>query len=213
MFDAFIQQLAATPAPPDSVNQFDDSSPHNAIRQHNLRRYLTQMAAQKPHVLLVAEAPGYKGMRLTGVPFSSRKFIQEGIDGVPVFGTQNGYQSPPDDDNPAWSEQTATIVWGVLRDVRPLPVSWNTYPFHPHQPGKPLSNRKPRQPEIELGEGFLRQIMTLFDFQTVVAIGNTADDKLTQLGIDHHKVRHPAQGGKNDFVAGMRAIFGLTGLD
>jgi len=209
MFQPFIDRLAAVSAPPDSVNQFDHGNPHNAIRRHNLHRYLTQMNAQQPHTLLVAEAPGYKGMRLTGVPFSSRKFVQEGIEGVPIFGEANGYQSPPDEDNPAWSEQTATIVWGVLCAVRPLPLSWNTYPFHPHQPGKPLSNRKPRKPEIELGAVFLREIMTLFDFQSVVAVGNTAGDTLTQLGIEHRKVRHPAQGGKNDFVAGMRAIFDL----
>ena len=34
-------------------------------------------------------------------------------------------------------------------------------------------------------------------------MGNKAAESLNKLGIQHEKVRHPAQGGKNDFVRGM----------
>ena len=202
----FIDQLANTQVPRDTVNQYNHSNSHNAIRRHNLARYLSQMLELQPKTLLVAEAPGYKGMRLTGVPFSSRAFIRDGIDGVPIFGEVNGYQAPIDEDNPSEREQTATIVWEVLRDVRPLPLSWNTSPFHPHRQGELLSNRKPRKPELDIGQEFLLEIMDMYPFETFIAIGNTADGVLSKLGIDHHKVRHPAQGGKNDFVRGMQDI-------
>lgn len=200
----FVEVLATTPAPDDAFNQYSYVHPGNAARRHNLTQYLTQMQAQRPKVLLVAEAPGYRGARLTGVPFTSRHIIAHGVEGVPLFG--KGYMVPDDADNPAQKEATATIVWGVIHKMRPLPLSWNSFPFHPHQPDKPLSNRKPRQPEIAIGKQFLTQIMTLFPVTQVVAVGNTAKDTLNHMGIVCEKVRHPAQGGKNDFVAGMQRL-------
>lgn len=205
----FVGKLARTPALPDVVNQYDFSNPHNAARRNNLLRYLTQMAELRPSALLVGEAPGYRGMRLTGVTFSSRAIIRDGVPGLPLFGEANGYIMPPDEDNPAQKEQTATIVWGVLKDIQPLPLNWAAFPFHPHQPGNLLSNRKPRKTEFEMGKTFLRDILAMFDFQTVIAIGNVADESLSDLDVPHLKVRHPAQGGKNEFVAGMHKIFGL----
>jgi hypothetical protein len=38
-------------------------------------------------------------------------------------------------------------------------------------------------------------------------MGNTAARALTLLGVDHRKVRHPAQGGARLFAAGLREIF------
>jgi uracil-DNA glycosylase len=54
--------------------------------------------------------------------------------------------------------------------------------------------------------GFLQDFIDLFNFETVIAVGNVADDTLNRMSTEHHKVRHPAQGGKNDFVRGMREI-------
>jgi len=205
MFEGFIDDLARTEVPDDAMNQYAYDDPLNEVRRHNLLLYLQQMQAMQPQVMLIAEAPGYKGMRLTGVPFSSRAFVRDGIDGVSIFGTHNGYIEPTDDYQ-SEREQTATIVWSVLKDVRPLPLSWNSYPFHPHRPGKLLSNRKPRKPEIEIGRPFLLKMLEMFPVKTVIAVGNTADDTLNMQDIDHLKVRHPAQGGKNDFVAGLTEI-------
>jgi hypothetical protein len=36
-------------------------------------------------------------------------------------------------------------------------------------------------------------------------VGNVAYDTLRAMGLECSKVRHPAQGGKNDFVAGLSA--------
>lgn len=211
MFDAFIDQLASTPAPPDAFNPFAysaDTDGSNTVRRANLRIYLERMAALQPDAMLIAEAPGYRGMRLTGVPFSSRYLILEGVPGVPVYGRQYGYRVPPDATNAAYKEQTATIVWGTLPGLRTVPVNWNSYPFHPHRPGEPMSNRAPRKPEVELGRPFLQAMLRLFEVETVIAVGNTAEKALKAVGIDCAKVRHPAQGGKHDFVAGLTALLG-----
>ncbi|MPN64510.1 hypothetical protein SDC9_212285 [bioreactor metagenome] len=46
----------------------------------------------------------------------------------------------------------------------------------------------------------------MFNIEKVVAMGNKAEESLKKLGISCEKVRHPAQGGKNEFVEGIRMI-------
>ena len=37
----------------------------------------------------------------------------------------------------------------------------------------------------------------------IIAIGNIAHETLSNIGIICSKVRHPANGGKNEFISGM----------
>ena len=94
-----------------------------------------------------------------------------------------------------------------LENLGTLPLIWNTYPFHPHKPGQPLTNRRPRKTEMRLGETFLSAMLDLFPVQRIIAIGNVAHETLSGMGFTCTKVRHPAQGGKNDFVTGLHQIF------
>ncbi|MGB1285607.1 MAG: uracil-DNA glycosylase, partial [Aggregatilineales bacterium] len=129
---------------------------------------------------------------------------------ISVFGEKHGYQEPHDTGfERVQREQSATIVWNTLAEIQPkkLPLIWNTFPFHPHKPDKPLTNRRPRKPEMRQGADFLNMMIDLFHPEQIVAIGNVAHETLTGMGHDCVKVRHPAQGGKNDFVAGLTAIF------
>lgn len=203
--DAFIDRLAQAETAPDACNEYAYGPATNAIRRANLRLYLEAMVARRPETLLVMEAPGYRGCRLTGVPVTSRKILLGGVPELGLFGTANGYQDVPEPGfERVQGEQTATIVWGTLRQLGVVPLIWNTFPFHPHQKGKALTNRKPRKPETVLGMTFLRDLIDGFAPSDVIAIGNVAHDSLRQMGLDCVKVRHPAQGGKNDFVAGLR---------
>ncbi len=202
---SIIARLATTPTESDAYNEYAGDDPNNTIRRENLLLYLQQGLARQPDTLMVMEAPGYRGCRITGVPVTSRKILLEGIDGL--FGAGNGYQNTHDPGfERIYGEQSATIVWQTLADIGLFPFIWNTFPFHPHKPDQPLTNRKPRKAETERGATFLRDILDLFAFKTVIAVGNVAHDTLTGMAIDCQKVRHPAQGGKNDFVAGLRAM-------
>jgi uracil-DNA glycosylase len=60
-----------------------------------------------------------------------------------------------------------------------------------------------------LGVTFLAQIMAIFAPKQVIAVGNVAHGALDSLGVAHMKVRHPAQGGKNDFIKGMNSALGV----
>jgi uracil-DNA glycosylase len=204
--DAFIELLAAATVASDAYNQYALGDQNNDIRRHNLRLYLQQMIERQPSTLFVAEAPGYRGNRLTGLPFVSRKILLEGIPELDLFGTVRGYRAP---DDPGFEkilgEQSATIVWNTLREYAITPLIWSAFPFHPHQPEKPLTNRAPRRDEVAAGKIFLQKVIEMFDFKPIVAIGNVAAGSLLSLGIDCTKIRHPAQGGKNDFVRGIQA--------
>lgn len=205
--EALILALSHAGTADDTFNEYAPDRAINATRRGNLRQYLRTMAERMPDTLLLMEAPGYRGCRLTGVPVTSRKLILEGIQDLDMFGLDRGYC---DVDEAGFErihgEQTATIVWGTLTELRLLPFIWNTFPFHPHKPGLPLTNRKPRAAEIRLGREFLRTIMRLWRFERVVAVGNVAHQSLRSAGIPCQKVRHPAQGGKNEFVAGLKRL-------
>ncbi len=49
-------------------------------------------------------------------------------------------------------------------------------------------------------------MIEMFSPNKVVAVGNKAEHSLQKLGIDCQKVRHPAQGGKNEFVRGIKRL-------
>jgi len=58
-----------------SENLYFGDSRESLIRKHNLLTYFVHMKKLKPKILLLGEAPGYKGCRLTGVPFTSEKIL------------------------------------------------------------------------------------------------------------------------------------------
>lgn len=207
--DDFIAQLAAALTVPDAHNPYAGDDADTAIRRANLRLYLRALAARRPSVMLVMEAPGYRGCRITGVPVTSRKIVHEGLPAFGLFGAAQGYGTTDDAGfERVWGEQSATIVWETMSALNCMPLIWNTYPFHPHLPDKPLTNRAPRRPEVAQGLPFLQMLLALFQPTQIIAVGNVAHGGLAALGINAEKVRHPAQGGKNAFVAGMKNLLG-----
>ncbi len=205
--EALIADLASAQMPADAFNQYGLGDENNAIRRSNLRLYLRLMAARSPRTLLLLEAPGYRGCRLTGVPVTSRKVLLGGLPALGIFGRGEGFRDVADVGfERVYGEQSATIVWGALSAMGALPLIWNTFPFHPHKPGQALSNRKPRAGEIALSLEFLRRALALSRYEQVIAIGNVAHETLCAAGIACHKVRHPAHGGKQDFVAGLSKL-------
>jgi uracil-DNA glycosylase len=203
--DDFLDRLAAVEVADDAFNPYGVGNPFNAVRRENLRLYLEQMKALRPSLLLVGEAPGYLGARRTGLPFCSEHMLLHPPEGLPLFGTARGYRLSGEFDGDR-KEPSGTVFWTTLAGLGIVPLVWASFPFHPHRPGKPMSNRAPRTSELKVGQPFLQAVMGYFDVREIVAIGNKADESLTDLGIPHQKVRHPSQGGKPAFVAGMQAL-------
>jgi uracil-DNA glycosylase len=203
--DAFVERLAASPAGPNSVNEFDEAHPSNAIRRRNLTLYLEQLATRRPKTLLVGEAPGYRGMRITGVPFTNAPLLERGIPQFGLLGSSNGYVVP-DDPPPAAAEPTATVMWGTLVELDFLPVLWSAFPLHPHRPGNPRSNRTPSANEAAEWSWSWRELAEVFSIQSVVAVGNVAYNSMVRSGLSIPCVRHPSHGGKEKFASGLRDL-------
>lgn len=194
--DQLIQTLGHVSSTDTVFNPYQ-----NRILQKNLQLYVAMMMARRPQVLLVGEALGYRGGRLTGIPFTSEYIVHH----HPYFGAVNGYQLITEKQS-FIKEQSATIVWETIQGLPIIPLLWNAYPFHPHKKKRPQSNRPPTAAELSAGQTFLRQLVELFEIHVIVAVGRKASHSLEKLGFVHHPVRHPAYGGKGDFVQGLHEI-------
>ncbi|UCG25887.1 MAG: hypothetical protein JSW55_07845, partial [Chloroflexota bacterium] len=91
----FLARLATTRFDGPVFNQYasnlsGEAAQANAVRRANLRLYLSQIAAAGPALLLVGEAPGYRGCRLTGVPFTSEAILLD--ERIRPFGFPAGYR-------------------------------------------------------------------------------------------------------------------------
>lgn len=206
----FIDDLAAVELSGRACNQYSRTAGDlrgNAVRRRNLRLYLEQLAAIGPRMLLVGEAVSHRGGRLTGIAFVSESLMLGGVDtrSGRLLGADAGYRKATP--GPRLStEASATMVWETIRDIEPLPLLWNAFPFHPFAAGNPQSNRAPSAGELALGGELLGRMLALFAFERVVAVGNHASACLDRLNVAHHKVRHPSQGGKHLFVEGMARL-------
>ena len=145
----------------------------SAARRKRLSDYLTRQAGAR--LLLVGEAAGYRGARVSGVPFTSQRQLTGG--------------------GPA--EATATIVHRVLAElgIEDDVLLWNVVPTHPHRPGEPESNRRPSAKEIAAARPFLDELAR---GREVVPVGRVAEAALELEGI-----RHPSHGGAAAFREGL----------
>ena len=143
-----------------------------------LRAYLD--ARSDAPLLLVAEAPGYRGTRVSGVPLTSERQL-----------TGAG---------PA--EATATIVHRELAELgmTDAVLLWNVVPTHPHRPGRPDSNRPPTRAEVAAARPFLD---ALARGRRVVAVG-----RLAHATLGGPYVRHPSHGGAGAFADGLGRVLG-----
>lgn len=201
----FVEELATMEVPTNVYNQYSYKYKENQVRRENLRIYLKKMAEIKPQVIFIGEAPGYRGCRLTGVPFTSEDLLMNNIKGLQLFGREAGYRLEAEKDK-LFKEATASIMWETFLKYNIIPLGWNAFPFHPHKEGMPESNRTPLQKELFIGEGPLLQMLEIFNIKQVVAVGRKSEGSLKRLNISAHQVRHPAQGGKNQFVEGVAKL-------
>lgn len=213
-FDPFLAALARSDVGSRACNQYSRSAGDvrgNAIRRDNLRLYLQEMSAIGPRALLVGEAVSHRGGRLTGIAFCSETVMLRGVEIASpprhILGGAAGYRKATTDETLS-TEASATIVWGTIRDLDPLPMLWNAFPFHPFHHERPQSNRVPSAEELAIGSKFIGMLLKLFPIELVVAVGNQASISMTKLGVEHEKVRHPSMGGKNAFVEGVCRLIG-----
>jgi uracil-DNA glycosylase len=143
------------------------------LRRERLAAYLD--SRRRARFILVGEAAGYRGARVSGIPFTSERQLTGG--------------------DPA--EASATIVHRVLGELgfEDDVLLWNLVPTHPHLPGRVDTNRRPTRREIEAGRPFLTE---LAGGRRVVAVG-----RLAHAVLGGTYVRHPSHGGALEFAAAL----------
>lgn len=158
--------------------------------------------------ILCGEAPGYLGCRYSGIAFTSERLLLSGA--IPRVPREPGRLTT---EQRTLSEPSATIVWQALYalGIAEHVVLWNAVQLHPHRAEKVHSNRTPTQAELELGKAALELLVQAFPSARLVAVGNKAADALAHIGVaPAGKVRHPANGGKPEFVAGLEVLVGAS---
>jgi len=155
----------------ETFNQYAGAS----LLQERLRGYLEARADAE--IVLVGEAAGYRGARVSGLPFTSERQLSG---------------SGP-------AEASATIVHRVLAElgVEDEVLLWNVVPTHP---GTATSNRRPTRAEVEAAAPFLRAIVA---GRQPIAVGRLAAAALDGAAY----VRHPSHGGARSFAAGLERQF------
>ncbi|MEX0769893.1 MAG: uracil-DNA glycosylase [Balneolaceae bacterium] len=224
MISNFIQSLNSQPAGPlfnpwyDRDCEHDDSPGAPEIRRLQFQSYLQERIGRAKY-LLIAEALGYQGGHFTGIAMTSERILlghQEdkyGVKPVHVFKEREPIRTSKVEVNrKGMSEPTATIMWGALIGLGIDPyevVLWNAVPWHPYDPDSKrgiLSNRTPVQKEMEAGLTLLRRFLELFEGAKPIAVGRKCEQSLSELGIDHEQVRHPANGGAPKFRKQLKEI-------
>lgn len=150
--------------------------------------------------MLIGEAPGYHGCRLSGIAFTCEEnFTKDIIPGI--MGKEMGYKIFSD--GKPEKELSASIVWPKLQDWYEVhgsvPLLWNICPSHPHRENDVMSNRTPRKKEIEKGLKYFFELVDIFDIQCIGCIGKKSYDTLKEFDSNLIYLRHPSCGGINKF--------------
>lgn len=198
MLTVLLEALSRRKSSVIVFNQYHDRDILN-----NLKVFLEYLFKSKNKVLFIGEAPGYKGCRLTGIPFTSgtaimnarHKVLAQLAPGICLHKTV--------------SENTASIMWEFLGSNKPIPVLWNAFPFHPHEKGILESNRKPTNEELMEGREYLYMVYEIFKPKKLFALGRVGETSLKELFPEKEIVyiRHPSYGGKKQFIEGMSKVF------
>ena len=179
-------------------NQYRDKDILN-----NLNCYFEYILKRNNRLLFIGEAPGYKGCRLTGIPFTSGKVISNSRH--KIF-RQFGFNIVL---SKIASESTATILWEYLDSSKSVPILWNAFPFHPHKKGQPETNRKPDALEIEEGKRYLKLVYDLFKPKMLCSLGRIGERILKEVFPEEKVlyIRHPSHGGKSAFISGIQKVY------
>ena len=172
-------------------------------RRGNLEALLEAAIENRVDTIWIARDLGYRGGRRTGVALTDDVHLDQ------VGRLFGGIELKRATRGPFVAERTAAVVWRVLSRIGQPVVPWNVFPFHPHEPNDPLSNRCHTASERGVTLPLLQTLIDMIQPERIVAIGRDAALALKDFNIPVSTVRHPSYGGQNEFIAGLYSLYGI----
>ena len=183
---------------------FYDKGNAPSTRRRNLRTYLAAAQAQGVDTIWMGRDLGYRGGRRTGLALTDEYHLVE---------LQRFFPGTTFDRatiGTAVAERTAAEIWAALRAVPRQPLLWNVFPFHPHEHGNPLTNRRFTARELAQVDELNASLIEGLGVKRIVSIGQDAAVYARRFGLEVEIVRHPSYGGVVDFRRGIAQLYGLT---
>jgi hypothetical protein len=167
-----------------------------SIRRANLLKTFEVASNGVDEVWLGLE-PGHRGARRTGLAMTDDRHLAAHARRWGLKGIRRATYGGPE------TEQTAGIVWEALALTKRRVLLWNVFPLHCHATGTPHSNRRHTHREWLGCRDLLMAIVAMTSPRRIIAIGREARDAVRSVELDCVAVRHPAYGGKAEFITGV----------
>jgi hypothetical protein len=172
-----------------------------ARRRRNLEIALHAALDAKVATIWIARDLGYRGGRRTGLALTDEPHLDRFSQLYGGVAVRRATKGPP------VAERTARVIWQMLDRIAIPVFLWNVFPFHPHRPAKPLSNRCHSAAERRLCERLLHDLLALLQPDRVFAVGGDAHRAMAEIGVDCTEVRHPSYGGQALFIRQIEAAY------
>lgn len=207
--DAFLEDLSNYDAEsvfnPWKMNcEAADVGHSVGVRRENLRAVLCACVDADEVDVWVGRDLGWRGGRRTGIALVDESSLGDYAISIEAKELKKATAGP------AMRERTATEIHLARARVSRKLFFWNVFPFHPHEAGKPQTNRMHTRYERDIGLKFLKTVLTLLPVRRVVTIGKDATLALQMVDITCCPVRHPSYGGQKEFHRQIDLHYGLS---
>lgn len=181
-----------------------DTSNAPETRREMLRATITAASLVEIDSMWIGRDLGYRGGRRTGLALTDDVHIPDHL-------ARWGLSIPRSTRGELVRERTAAIIWCALSLITSNVFLWNVFPLHPHEEGRPFTNRSHNSRERAIGIDFLKLLVEILRPRRLICIGNDAANAAHSVPHVSNvvRVRHPSYGGQTEFQSQVYRLYGL----